>query len=119
MTWTYTQKTGVLTHDGRVIGYGYSGIDAGLNNPAMEDDHGVGPIPRGNWKIGSVYSSDHLGPMVMNLDTVGHDAHGRSLFRMHGDNSLGNHTASHGCIIMARPIRQLVASTGDTTLVVV
>jgi hypothetical protein len=38
---------------GAVIGNGYSGREAGLNNPAMQD---VGPIPVGTWSIGPAFT---------------------------------------------------------------
>jgi hypothetical protein len=46
MSWTYKQSTGELDHNGAAIGAGYSGHGAGLNNPAMQNVHDVGPIPR-------------------------------------------------------------------------
>ena len=101
-----------------MIGSGYSGCGEGLNNPAMESDPGIGPIPRGNWTIGTVYDDPHLGPCVMHLDPVGDPPYGRTLFRMHGDNASMDHTASHGCIIMARSIREAVSASSDTDLVV-
>lgn len=119
MTWLYKQTTGELLHDGAHVGFGYSGNGHGLNNPALEADAGIGPIPRGQWIIAPVRTSASLGPVVMNLDAYQQDAHGRSLFRMHGDNSAGNHSASHGCIIMPRTVREAVANSGDCHLVVV
>jgi hypothetical protein len=119
MTWTYDQSTGDLNHDGVYEGRGYSGVGAGLNNGAMEAKDDVGPIPRGSWKIGPPHKGEHTGPTTMNLDPVGHDAHGRSLFRIHGDNKLNNRTASQGCIILGPAIRKEIAASGDTELVVV
>lgn len=115
---TYSQTTGVWSHTGRHF-KGYSGHGAGLNNPAHEAVHSEGPIPKGRWHIGPVRDGGHLGPVVMDLTPVGHDAHGRSLFRIHGDNSLGNHSASDGCIILDRKSRELIAGSGDKDLVVV
>jgi hypothetical protein len=118
---TYRQSTGELTGaDGTLIGKGYSGHDAGLNNPAMEADPGVGPIPAGNWHIGAPLDPpDHLGPVAMPLSPVGFDPHGRSAFFMHGDNSLDDESASHGCIVMPRYARDCIDAGDDRDLVVI
>jgi len=115
----YYVSTGRLYVNNILAGVCYSGNGTGLNNPKLEADVGIGPIPVGTWSIGKPYDSDTLGPFVMNLDPVGFSAHGRSLFRMHGDNREVNHTGSHGCIVAARSIRQEVANCGATTLEVV
>lgn len=119
--WTYQQSTGVMSRDGVREGVGYSGAGRtateGRNNPAMEAVQAKGPIPRGRWQIGAPYDHPHLGPLTMNLAPVDHDAHGRSAFRIHGDNAADD--ASHGCIIMARPIRDLIVGSGDRSLEVI
>ena len=119
--WTYQQSTGFLTApDGTFEGQGYSGHGDGLNNPAVEADQGIGPIPAGAWTIGpAIDPPDHLGPMAMPLTPNGFDPHGRSAFFMHGDNSLGNESASHGCIVMGRAIRQAVYDSPDCDLTVI
>lgn len=119
MTWQYQQSTGQLQHDGVPAGIGYSGHGVGLDAHSMEAVRAVGPIPCGLYKISAPYDDGHLGTIVMNLDPVGHDADGRSLFRMHGDNALQNFTASDGCIVMARDIRTTVANSGDQDLEVI
>lgn len=116
MTWLYQQSTGDFWHDGTYEGRGYSGHGAGVNNPDLEADAGVGPIPKGAWKIGPAHTSPHTGPMTLNLAPAGHDAHGRSLFRIHGDNSGLNHTASRGCIILGRSLRHTVSLSDDDDL---
>jgi hypothetical protein len=122
MTFTYQQSTGRFSRNGALIGVGYSGHGAGLNNPAMEGAAGVGPIPAGHWKIEPARDGGHLGPLVMDLDPVPpFNAHGRTLFRIHGDNGHGDHSASDGCIILDHPFRQQIATAvahGDTTLIV-
>lgn len=117
MTWTYRASDGELSHDGEFIGTGYSGFDTGRNNPALEAVADVGPIPRGHYRIDAARYSPRLGPIVMNLDPVEHDACGRLLFRIHGDNA--NHNASHGCIILGPSIRRLIADSKDRNLLVV
>lgn len=115
--WTYRQSDGELLHDAQFEGSGYSGAGVGRNNPLMEDVPNVGPIPQGLYNIGEAYTHEHLGPVVMNLFPVGHDAHGRSAFRIHGDNV--NHDASHGCIILGPAIRRMIAEGADKQLTVV
>lgn len=120
--WTYEVISGKLLHpDGVTVSSGlYSGHGEGLNNPALEDVHDVGPIPCGIWQIGPWH--DHYedkGPVVGELHPVGFDPHGRSGFLCHGDNSAMNHTASHGCIIAPRPVREAIRDSGVTKLIVV
>lgn len=116
----YAQSTGRLSRGGGFEGSGYSGHGAGLNDPDSEAIANVGPIPRGKWRI--VRWDEHhadKGPIVAVLEPVGHDAHGRSAFLIHGDNSLGNHSASHGCIILQRAVRVKMRDSGDMDLEVV
>lgn len=118
MTWTYHQKTGALHNlNGEYIGRGYSGTGVGRDNPELEGVVQLGPIPRGRWLILPAYKHKRLGPVVMNLEPVGHTAKGRSLFRIHGDNKIND--ASNGCIILSRPLREMITDSGDTTLDVV
>lgn len=120
MPWTYHQTSGRLVSPrGELLGIGYSGHGDGLNNPAMEAVHGVGPIPAGHWHIGPAKAPpDHLGPVAMPLTPVGFDPHGRSAFFMHGDNIHMNHTASDGCVIMGPLIRRCVDASLDCDLFV-
>ena len=118
--WTYKQSTGELTHDGKHIGTAYSGHGEGLNNPAMQQVPEVGPLPQGEYMIGEVFTHPTKGPVVMHLNAKsGTQEFGRSGFLMHGDNQLLNHTGSEGCIVAARPIRELVAVSPDRNLTVV
>jgi len=41
---------------------------------------------------------------------------GRSAFLIHGDNL--SHTASHGCVILRRDVRERISASTDRTLVV-
>ena len=119
--WLYHQPTGILTApDGSVAGAGYAGYGDGVNNPADEAIPDVGPIPHGRYSIGPAFTHPVCGPVAMRLEPLpGTDTHGRSGFLMHGDSSAMNHTASHGCIIMARDIRLRVAASAVRVLVVV
>lgn len=113
----YRQRDGEIDLDGHYEGLGYSGRGSARNNGAMEHIANVGPIPRGKYKIGPAHDTLRLGPIVFNLEPVGHDAHGRTLFRIHGDNMA--HDASHGCIIAGRSIRERIAADKETELEVV
>src|SRR5450432_1024973 len=117
--WQYSQTTGALTRDGVPIGKGYSGNGDGLNNPAMQGVSAMGPLPRGTYTIGPPFVDPGKGPVVMRLtpNPVA-EQFGRSGFLIHGDNAAMNHTASHGCIILARPLREQVAASGDRDLTV-
>ena len=120
MTWTYKQASGEIDRDGAVVGTGYSGHGAGLNNPAMQQDQNVGPIPQGTYTIGPPHDPpDHLGPMALPLTHVSGDIFGRSAFFIHGDNAAGNHSASDGCIILGPTIRRQIIDSGDDALQVV
>lgn len=115
MTWRYATASGELSRDGVPMGAGYSGHGDGLNNPAEEKDKGIGPIPAGNWQIGTAFHHPHLGPCVMHLSAEG-DVFGRTGFFIHGDNREANHTASHGCIILGPHLRHLISESGDRML---
>ncbi len=121
--WIYKQASGELSRDGAAVGAGYSGFEAGKNNPAMQDQKNVGPIPRGSYSIGApecVDSPGPHGPFVLRLTP--HPANqmfDRAGFLIHGDSIVSPGLASHGCIIMGRIIREEIASSGDTELTVV
>jgi hypothetical protein len=116
--WSYCSANGNLSQNGRFVGKGYSGLGEGLNNPDLENVAGLGPLPRGRYTIEPFFNDPggkgavvaHLHPMQ---DTI---TFGRAGFMIHGDNAAMNHTASHGCIILAREIRKEMASSGDDVL---
>jgi hypothetical protein len=121
MVWRYNQQSGQLFHDNQSVGTGYySGSNAGggRNNGALEAQDSVGPIPRGRYLIGPAYdNSGSTGPITMNLTPVGHNARGRTLFRIHGNNKKDN--ASEGCIILPPNVRQMIANSLDRDLEVI
>lgn len=119
--WTYRQKDGELLHDDGPVARGYSGIDDGKNNPAMQNVQNVGPIPQGGWTIEkpAFNTMDH-GPFVLRLTPKpGTQTFGRSGFLMHGDSIEHPGLASHGCTIFPRAIREQVAASPDNDLEVV
>lgn len=126
MTWVYHQSTGELWKDGRYVSRGYSGKGRGKNNPSLQGVQGVGPIPKGRWKILAPYNSANVGPYAIPLEAMdskyGDDKHqetGRSAFRIHGDSIKAPGTASRGCIILPRVIRERIGKSTDKILEVV
>lgn len=113
----FRSSDGKTTLDGHSEGFGYSGHSEGRNNPAMESEHMVGPIPRGRYKIGPAFDHPQKGPICFRLTPDGHDALGRSGFMIHGDNI--THDASEGCIILGRLVRQAIRDDHETVLEVV
>ena len=124
--WKWDQSAGELSRDGKFVSKGYSGKGRGKNNPSMQGVVGVGPIPRGRYKMTSIYDSKNVGPRTIFLDAVdskpGDDIHqptGRSAFRIHGDSIKAPGTASRGCIILPRNVRLAIWASGDRDLEVV
>ena len=95
--------------DGSVWGKGYSGAPFARNNPDMQNQPNAGPIPRGGWTIGDPEDSPHTGPFTLPLMAAPEtETFGRNLFRIHGDSAEHPGTASHGCIILPRPVRERI-----------
>jgi RHS repeat-associated protein len=126
--WEYSQTSGDLLrviHGERTpAGRGYSGNGDGLNNPSMQGTANTGPIPQGDWIIGAqqdnTTGSGRSFPASMRLTPdEGTDTLGRSGFVIHGDNSRGDQSASQGCIILPRNIRDIIGGSGDNMLRVV
>lgn len=118
--WTWSQGAGTMSRNGRVVSKRYAGNGRGLNNPAMQNIPGVGPLPRGTYKMESIGPSPNTGPYTIVLDAcAGTDTCGRSEFRIHGDNPKLDHSASHGCIILPRDVRLAIWRSGDHDLTVV
>ena len=71
-----------------------------------------GPIPRGKWEIGAFFDDPGgKGQVVAHLTPCdGTETFGRSGFLIHGDNSALNHSASEGCIVAPRVIREQIAA---------
>ena len=120
MTWTYEQRTGWLSHDGEKVSRGYSGAKEGKNNPEMQDVANVGPIPEGKYEIGEPSDTKTHGPYVLHLTPdAANEMYGRSGFLIHGDSVVNPGTASEGCIIQPRAVREQVWNSGDRDLEVV
>lgn len=117
--WTWDQSAGLLTRAGK-IWRGYSGAARGKNNPAMQAAVGVGPIPQGLWTITDRHDSPNTGPCTLTLTPdAGTETFGRSEFRIHGDSIAHPGSASHGCIILPRAVRDAIWASGDRALAVI
>jgi len=127
--WEYSQSTGDLYYvdpDNGIrswSGKGYSGSPCGdgLNNPDAEDIKDVGPIPRGIYTIGTPYKHPKKGPVTMELDPGQTLISNRDQFLIHGDSTKypNSYSASEGCIVLDRFIREEIANSGDNELRVV
>lgn len=119
--WKYDQSSGELSKDGKFVSKGYSGNGRGKNNPSLQAAQGIGPIPRGTWKmIGMVPTGASTGPYTIILEPMpGTDVMGRSAFRIHGDSISDPGNASHGCLILPRLIRVRMWISKDMMLEVV
>lgn len=119
--WTYEQRSGrLLDADGSVIGKGYAGFGKSKNVP--EDDHlkNLGPLPKGEYRIGPPFTSPSVGPYALPLiPNPANEMHHRSLFRIHGDSAKTPGAASNGCIVMQRAVRELIWKSDDHLLRVV
>jgi hypothetical protein len=121
---TYEQATGNMfrVENGArdLIGTGYSGSEAdnGKNNPHAQCERDIGPLPRGAYTIGAPVMGPS--PFSLPLDPApANEMCGRSGFLVHGDSIAHPGTASQGCIILSRPIREAIAASGINQLVVV
>ena len=118
--WTWRQSDGVLLKDGVENASGYSGHDDGRNNPARQDVANGGPLPQGQYTIEAPVDTATHGPFVLRLDPdPANEMHGRAGFLIHGDSLADAGEASHGCVILARVVRERIAASGDTALEVV
>lgn len=118
----YVQRTGQVWLNGALLGVGYAGFGEGKNNPAMERVHDVGPLPVGRYRLEPPGPHPTAGGFVMRLTPLpGTQTYGRSRFMCHGDNvdPEKRGTASHGCIVLARALREAMWASGVRILEVV
>jgi hypothetical protein len=116
----YQISTGYLTRDGVPLGAGYSGSPDCKNDASKCGVRDHGPIPPGFYAIGEPVDTETHGPFVLPLTPhPDNEMHGRSGFLMHGDSVSRPGTASHGCIILPRAVRETVHRLDDPDLEVV
>jgi hypothetical protein len=120
VVWQYEQITGRILQDGERIAVGYSGAGECKNVPAAQDVHNAGPIPRGTYTIGAPVNTVTHGPYVLPLTPdAANEMCGRAGFLIHGDSVVHPGTASEGCIILGRQVREAIWNSKDTTLEVI
>jgi hypothetical protein len=119
--WTFVQKTGAILRDGVPKGTAYSGAGVGKNNPAMQSDKDVGPIPCGFYSIAGLIDRDPVcGEYVLVLvPDAANEMFARAGFRWHGGSIEHPGQASHGCIVSGRPLRTEAWEDADHNLHVV
>lgn len=121
----YEQSTGTIAiRNGDFetpLASGYAGRHDHLNDPQSDHLHSLGPLPKGEYEM-EVKRHDRFASPAIRLTPVKGEMHGRSGFWIHGDNARGDRTASSGCPIFPKPVRELIATAigaGYTRLSVV
>jgi hypothetical protein len=119
--WKFQQCDGKLFNgQGACAGSGYSGAPGYVDNPADEQLKNEGPLPVGIYTITEPYMNPKTGPYTMNLvPDPSNEMFGRGDFRIHGDSIKEPGTASEGCIVLARVLRELIWNSGDHQIQVV
>ena len=124
--WTYEQSTGHLYDpDGAMVAIGYAGGNEGknpegVNNHSMQDQKGIGPLPTGFYIFGEVVAQSQLGPFAIPLiPDPSNKMDGRGSFYVHGDTAAMNLSASEGCMIFPRQVREEIVASGDKQLAVI
>lgn len=121
--WTFNRLHGELVDPaGEVKSTSvYSGVPEDKNNPDFESVQNRGPIPAGLWTVVNLIPGETKhGPYVLTLlPQAGTKTFGRSGFLIHGDNVKEPGTASEGCIIVPRWLRELVWESLDRVIRVV
>lgn len=110
----FHQGSGRLCHvdaqgDHHLLATGYAGYRSAANQPSRQAERGIGPIPRGIWRVGVPFHHARLGPLAFPLSAKeGTETFGRSAFYIHGDNAKGDRSGSYGCIVVPRPARERI-----------
>lgn len=100
----FEQSTGRSLNNGLVLGTGHAGNGAGLNNPAQQAGHNIGPLPQGNYTIMPEASNPQLGIVAMALvPDKDNEMFGRAGFYIHAP------VLSEGCIVQELTTRCVIA----------
>jgi hypothetical protein len=121
VSWTYEQLSGRLfAPDGSLVGIGYSGAGQWKNRPGAQEMKDKGPIPTGQYIIHEPIDSMTHGPRALPLSPhKDNQMFGRGSFLIHGDSVVEPGTASEGCIIQSRDVREKIAASNDHDLLVI
>lgn len=95
------------------LAVGYAGVQGFINDPDAQCRKGVGPLPRGHYKMRVVRHHRFARPAIRLDPEIGTEMCGRSGFYIHGDNDKGDRSASSGCIILDRGTRKCVSALID------
>lgn len=119
--WKYVISSGALVSpDGAAQFVGYSGQPECKNDPTKCSIPNKGPIPPGRYTIEAPRDTETHGPFVLGLAPhPENEMFGRSAFLIHGDSVSKPGTASQGCVIQPRAVRERVWASGDRELEVV
>jgi len=119
MAWVYDVKKKAFEQNGILQFQAmYAGAPGYKADPAFECKVNKGPLPRGKYRIGSpVARHPTAGRFVLRLTPYAeNNMCGRSGFLIHGDDGKG--TASHGCIVLEKKYRDILAKSTDKELIV-
>lgn len=129
---TFKISTGaILAADGSLLGTGYAGNGDAINDPTQCDQKMHGPLPVGLYAMGDPEDRQHTGPFSIPLTPdPSNEMHGRGSFYVHGGLASepcdspsmtpgGSRTASDGCIVTAREVREKITQDEDRRLNVI
>lgn len=111
MSWKYEQSTGKMwAPTGTLLGLGFAGQGIGLNDPAQQMTHNVGPLPQGKYKMaGWKDHDDRMGEGVIQLvHDPGNSMFGRDGFYIHGWALMDPLHSSDGCICLGSTATRLM-----------
>jgi hypothetical protein len=114
----------MLGPDGVHMGTGYAGGNLGKNpegknNPAMQNLHNIGPLPRGFYTFAPP-TENRVGPFGIPLvPNPYNEMFGRGHFYCHGDLIGSPGSGSEGCIAIARTVRHAMWASDVHRLLVV
>lgn len=124
MNINYSQSTGIITKDdGTVLvpaGHAWAGHGEGKNNPAMEQVHCIGPLPRGTYTLGAWGKHDELGPDSCHLTQTEGESYGRDGFYIHGPSQdpIKHGQESKGCIVVEHDYRIGIIALNPNIIIV-
>ena len=121
--WVYSISKRTLSNDSYSLP-AYSGNGSFKNYVSATNIRNAGPIPIGDWLIGTAYDDPVRGRVVMRLTpSASTDTFGRSGFLIHGDSIHNPGNASDGCIVTNGPTalanRQYINASLDKQLKVI
>ena len=121
MAWIYEQLTGRLFDaDGNLVGVGYSGAGQWKNRPSAQNVKDRGPIPAGSYIVHDPVDTHTHGPYALPLSPhLDNKMFDRAGFLIHGDSMVDPGSASEGCVIQARDVREKIGKSTDRELIVV